>query len=1131
MAATTLRVNANAVQDAAGNGNLISATATSTPPVTGLIVESVSAADGNYKIGSQIDIAVKLNQPVTVAGSGATIALAIGSTPHLAAYVSASTDASKTTLLFRYTVQEADVATDLDYKENPFVWGTLTFDGRSNLTIAYPSPSTIPALNGSLAQTSNVKVDGIAPTLILNLSTTKKLDDLTKLIVNTNEPVIGLDSSDLAATNTAASRSLSATADPLKYTVSIAPLAQSQLSTVAGVGSTTVSLQTTSGTITLAAGSPIQISAQTYQTVAAANITTAPTTITLASALSASAGGGDPVYTAPVVMNVSLAAGAAKDDAGNASAALAPVAITYDPLSPTCTVNGAGMESGAAVFTIAFNEPVTQNTLATADLTLTNGKTPTIIRVNATSFEIKSEPLSLSSPVELTVKAGAASDGPGNLSLISNKASVTPNAQAPVFTIDQTQAYSTVKPVTFTISSSEPVTGLDKDDFTITGGKFSRLDGSGSSYTLVVDPESNLKLGSPATISANTLFLKSVSGSVTLEPKAQLRLGSQTVILDETNPITFGTDATSVAIRQSLSAALPIDTEAWQATGLPVAITVRAGAAFDAGNLGNVEKKDATKTYDFVPPAVIDPTVSGNDTSLTYILTFNEKIVDLPETALTLVGGQIVTVTWLGDSQPLKWAIVVNRLGSTTSRLSIKAGSVADLAGNTIAASGPYIFPNDTSNPDVTLTGPLSDSPTSPLNVQVTVSKVVTGLTAGKFVLKNGTATQLNTSGTGFVLPVTPVPVITLTQPATSGASVIRCAATTETDLGVGGAIRIGAQVYRLAAGSETKVVAEPTLLTLSSSISENQASGAAVWPATGVEITASLPAGSCEDTEGRTNTASEELKMRYDPTAPVFGISAPSGLDAQGRFLFNLTPSEKVTTLDQTKLVVTQGSLAILTAPVGEAKVWVAAVTPVGSKSVGLAILAGASVDNAGNPSLAASEVTAAIVPQVTQVTARNANGTYEAGLRLRIQVRFSEIVNVVGVPTLQLALGNGKLATYSDGSGSTDLLFDYVVTAGDKSSDLDYSSSTALVLPATATIRDVDGNAARLTLPNPGTPGSLGANANLVIDAGVNTNPAKPEVDGAASSGGCGAGSGIALTLSASLLGLSLLRRRRAA
>jgi large repetitive protein len=118
---------------------------------------------------------------------------------------------------------------------------------------------------------------------------------------------------------------------------------------------------------------------------------------------------------------------------------------------------------------------------------------------------------------------------------------------------------------------------------------------------------------------------------------------------------------------------------------------------------------------------------------------------------------------------------------------------------------------------------------------------------------------------------------------------------------------------------------------------------------------------------------------------------------------------------------------------------------------------------------------------PVVTNVTSTTANGTYGVGATITITTTFSEAVTVTGTP--QLALNSGGTANFSSGSGTSTLTFTYVVAAGQNSSRLDYTSTTALTLNG-GTIEGPGNNAAVLTLASPGTAGSLGANSNIVID-----------------------------------------------
>jgi hypothetical protein len=131
-----------------------------------------------------------------------------------------------------------------------------------------------------------------------------------------------------------------------------------------------------------------------------------------------------------------------------------------------------------------------------------------------------------------------------------------------------------------------------------------------------------------------------------------------------------------------------------------------------------------------------------------------------------------------------------------------------------------------------------------------------------------------------------------------------------------------------------------------------------------------------------------------------------------------------------------------------------------------------------------------AAAAPTVTGVSAATANGAYNAGDTISIQVSFSQAVAVTGAPQLTLETGTiDRVATYAGGNGTSTLTFTYTVQAGDTSADLDYISTSALAL-AGGTIKS-GGTDATLTLAAPGAAGSLGANKALVIDT---TAPAAP-------------------------------------
>ncbi|MFV8258078.1 Calx-beta domain-containing protein [Bdellovibrio bacteriovorus] len=105
-------------------------------------------------------------------------------------------------------------------------------------------------------------------------------------------------------------------------------------------------------------------------------------------------------------------------------------------------------------------------------------------------------------------------------------------------------------------------------------------------------------------------------------------------------------------------------------------------------------------------------------------------------------------------------------------------------------------------------------------------------------------------------------------------------------------------------------------------------------------------------------------------------------------------------------------------------------------------------------------------------------------------IQVHFSGPVNVTGNPTIELETGATKrLATYASGSGTSMLVFEYAVVAGDSALTLDYTGTQAINLnggsiePAEDVTGTADEVANLLTLPAPGAAESLSQSTPVLI------------------------------------------------
>ena len=134
------------------------------------------------------------------------------------------------------------------------------------------------------------------------------------------------------------------------------------------------------------------------------------------------------------------------------------------------------------------------------------------------------------------------------------------------------------------------------------------------------------------------------------------------------------------------------------------------------------------------------------------------------------------------------------------------------------------------------------------------------------------------------------------------------------------------------------------------------------------------------------------------------------------------------------------------------------------------------------------------AVKPTITSVTSDKPDGAYKAGENIDIKVLFNENVNVTGTPQLELETGTvDRKAAYISGHGTNTLIFRYTVEQGDVSADLNYKATNSLTIPS-ATIKDIAGNTATLTLPALTSQGSLSYYKALVIDTSAPTSTATP-------------------------------------
>ncbi|MFM7306769.1 MAG: beta strand repeat-containing protein, partial [Actinomycetota bacterium] len=331
---------------------------------------------------------------------------------------------------------------------------------------------------------------------------------------------------------------------------------------------------------------------------------------------------------------------------------------------------------------------------------------------------------------------------------------------------------------------------------------------------------------------------------------------------------------------------------------------------------------------------------------------------------------------------------------------------------------------------------------------------------------------------------------------------------TSATTLTFTGSAPVGSVVQLQVALANESGVATAAYANTGSTCTANTSSGA--WTCTTATLSPNryvVRAEAITYLDGATETQnSSTLMFVVDTTAPTVSSFSSSTADGSYRATQQVnvtaTVSEAVQSGNTITVTLDTGATVTLTAASAGTSLTGTYTIGAGQNSSDLTVSSfsiGTVADTAGNAMTstvvptgtnniagAKAIVVDTTAPTVSNVTSSTENGTVSVGAAVAIQIQFSEAVTVTtsgGTPRLTLETGStDRTAAYASGSGTTTLVFNYTVQAGDASSDLDYASTTALELNG-GTIADGAGNSATLTLPAPGASGSLGANKALVV------------------------------------------------
>ncbi len=349
--------------------------------------------------------------------------------------------------------------------------------------------------------------------------------------------------------------------------------------------------------------------------------------------------------TADGNVRADVLANAAQDLAGNLSIASTSTdnTVAFDTTAPTVTINQAAGQpdptrNSTINFTVVFSEPVTGFNAADISFvgTTANLSFATLaITGSGAVYNVALNNISSGGGfVQATVIAAAAADAAGNSSLAATSTDnqITVDNVAPTVTVNQAagQADPTrILPVNFTVFFSEPVTGFDAADISLTG---STLNTTGATITVT---------GSGAIYNVAIGNITANSGSI----RASVRSGAAT---DAVGNFSFASTSTDNTIA--------IDN---------VAPTVSINQA--------IGQSDPTSTAPINFTVIFSELVSG----------FNAEDVLLVGSTANV---SAATITVIGNGSVYNVA-VGNILSSGQVRASVTVNAAQDAVGNTSNAS------------------------------------------------------------------------------------------------------------------------------------------------------------------------------------------------------------------------------------------------------------------------------------------------------------------------------------------------------------------------------------------------------------------------------------------------------------
>jgi thioredoxin-like negative regulator of GroEL len=689
-------------------------------------------------------------------------------------------------------------------------------------------------------------------------------------------------------------------------------------------------------------------------------------------------------------VTIDVNANVAQDIAGNQNTAAAQVSSNYIATLPTVTIQNVPENSNTAfTATFAFSEAVTG--FEVGDISLINATASAFATVNSSTYTALITP-SAQGLVTLNVGVNVAQDSVGNFNIAAVPVVSLFDTTRPSIAIQGVQPQN-ITPFTATFTFSEAVADFIVSDITLTNATASAFTTvSSSSYTALITPIADGTI----TLNVNANVAQDVAGNlntaatqVSTEFDAILPTVTIQNVPANSNTAFTATFAFSEAvtgfevgdislINATASAFATVNSSTYTALITPSAqglVTLNVGINVAQDSVGNfnIAAVPVVSLFDTTRPSVaIQGVQPQNITPFTATFTFSEAVADFIVSDITLTNATASAFTTVSSSS---YTALITPIADGTITLNVNANVAQDVAGNLNTAATQVSTEFDAILPTVTIQNVPANSNTA-FTATFAFSEAVTGFEVGDISLINATASAFATVNsstyTALITPsaqglVTLNVGINVAQDSVgnfniAAVPVVSLFDTTRPSVAIQGVqpqnITPFTATFTFSEAVADFIVSDITLTNATASAFTTVSSSsytALITPIADGTITLNVNANVAQDVAGNLNTAATQVSTEFNgsrPTVSIENVPARANSSFTATFLF----SEIVIGFELSDINVTNANIGNFT--VVDGSTYTAVVTPTIDGLVTLNVNANVAQDIQGNLNTAATQV-----------------------------------------------------------------------------------------------------------------------------------------------------------------------------